>query len=120
MYIMDPTKEQLIASIKEWIDIDNNIRDVQKEMKEKRERKKELSKLLVDIMKDNEIDSFDIKGGSLIYKETKVRAPITKKNLTLILNKYFENSNKADEISNFILENREETIRESIQRKINN
>ena len=116
---METTKGELVKYIKEWIDIDNSVREVQKEMKEKRERKKQLSLLLVDIMKDNEIDSFDINGGSLMYKQNKIKAPITKKNLTNILNNYFKNSDKADEISNYILENRQELIRESIQRKIN-
>jgi len=113
------TKEDLVSYIKEWIDIDNESRRLSAEMKERRDRKKEISDKLVEIMKDNEIDSFDIKGGSLLHKQTRVKAPITKKNLLNILTTYFKNEDKADEVSKFILENREETVRDSIQRKIN-
>ena len=113
------SKEELVSYIKEWIEIDNQQRQIQNEMKEKRERKKMLSNALVDIMKTNEIDSFDIKGGSLLYKQTKVKAPITKKNLMNILTNYFKSEDKAGKLSEFILENREESIRESIHRKIN-
>ncbi len=113
------SKEDLVDYIKEWITIDNEVRDIQKVMREKKQRKKDLTNYLVDIMKANEIDSFDIKDGELSYKQTKSRAPITKKNLLTILTSYFKNNKKAEELSQFILDGREETIRETIHRSIN-
>ena len=78
---MATTKEDLINYIREWISLDNEIKECQKIAKDCRAKKKVVTDRLVDIMKTNEIDSFDIKGGSLLYKQTKVKAPITKKNL---------------------------------------
>ena len=116
---MATSKEELINTIKDWISMDNEIRIKQAEMKKIKDNKKDLSKILMEVMKTNEIDSFDIKDGALVYKQTKSKAPINKKTLGIILEKYFKDDAKATELSQYILDNREETVRESLTRKIN-
>ena len=74
----------------------------------------------MNIMKENEIDCIDIKDGQICYNQKSVKKPITKKYLLEILSKYFNgDSEKADHANDFILNNREEVIKESIVRKIN-
>ena len=68
---MAETKEQLVATIKEWIQTESEIKLLQKEIKMRRARKKELSEMLVSTMKDNEIDCFDINDGKIIYSQNK-------------------------------------------------
>ena len=63
------TKEELVTNIKEWIQIDNEIAMLQNEIKERRNKKKNLTQGLMNVMKTNEIDCFDINGGALIYKK---------------------------------------------------
>ena len=65
------TKDDLIFHIKEWIKIDNEIINLKSQVKEKNIKKKELTESLVNVMKSNSIDCFDINGGSLIYKQKK-------------------------------------------------
>lgn len=114
------TKEQLINNIKEWISIDNDIIKLKNEIKEKNNQKKILSVALVDVMKSNNIDNFDINDGSLIYKKNKTKKPITGKLLLATLQKYYKTEdNLAEEITKFIMDNREENIKEIIKRKIN-
>ena len=50
------TKEHLIKTIKEWVRLDNEIRKLQKEEKQRKTDKKNISNVLMDIMKKNEID----------------------------------------------------------------
>ena len=47
------TKEQLVHHIREWIEIDNGISGLQKQIKQMRENKKELTSSLVNVMKSN-------------------------------------------------------------------
>jgi hypothetical protein len=113
------TKEQLIKSIKEWVKIDNEIRALQKEAKKRMDEKKKISKNLIDVMKNNEIDCFDLKDGQIMYSKKNVKKPITKKSLLDILAKYCEGDTiKAGEINDFIMDNREEVVKENIVRKI--
>ena len=113
------TKEQLINKIKEWMMVENEIKDLRAEIRELNNRKKRMTNELMIVMKENEIDCFDIKGGSIIYKQNKVKKPINSKTLMNTLSIFFKNDHtKAEELTRYILENREEQIRETIKHKI--
>ena len=62
-------KEELVSNIKQWIILDEEIKNLQRQIKEKRNEKKENTETLVRIMRDNEIDCFELdsNGGKLIY-----------------------------------------------------
>jgi hypothetical protein len=88
-------------------------------MKDKNNKKKILSGNLLNVMKSNDIDCFDINGGAIVYKKTKVKKPINGKTLLKTLETYFKNDTPtAQELTKHILDNREEQIKESIRRKI--
>jgi len=113
------TKEELVTNIKEWIKIDTEIAQLQNEIKSRKNKKKQLSESLMQVMKKNEIDCFDINGGSLVYKKNTIKKPINAKTLVSTLKSYFETTPaKAEELTKFILDNREEQVKETIKRKI--
>ena len=114
-------KEELVNNIKQWISLDEDIKQLQKQIKEKRNEKKENTETLVRIMRENEIDCFDLdsKGNKLIYTKQKIKQSLSKKHLMTCLMQYFnEDAQKAKNISEFILKNRAEKIKENIRRKI--
>jgi hypothetical protein len=113
------TKEQLINNIKEWIKIDGEITKIRAELKEKNNKKKQLTTNLVDVMKNNQIDCFDINGGALMYKKSKVKKPINGKTLlTALKNYYKEQPQIAEDLTKHIMDSREEQTKEFIKRKI--
>ena len=113
-------KTELINNIKEWIKLDNEIVKMRKDMKEKNTKKNKLTETLVEIMKKNAIDCFDISGGSLVFKQTKIKQPINKKSLLSALQNYYKNEpEKADEIVEHVLNNRPEKVKETIRLKPN-
>lgn len=110
-------KDRVIETVKEWITVDNDIKKLQKEIREKRQDKKELSDMLVDVMKNNEIDEFDMNDSKIIYSKNKVKKSITKKHLLKAMSDIFkDNPDKANEITKFILDSREEKVNETIKR----
>jgi hypothetical protein len=111
------TKDQLVQHIKEWITIDEEIKSLQKEVKTRKEKQKDLTKELMDVMKTNEIDCFDLNDGKLVYTKSKTKQTINKKYLISTLIKCLEDPKDAEKVTEFILENREEKIRENIRRK---
>ena len=114
------TKEELISYIKEWMQIEKSMKALQKEIKTNRERKKKLTENLVTIMKNNDLECFDINNGKLLYTKNKVKSTINKPYLLEALSKYFENDPnvQVDEVSKFIMENRVEKIKENIRCKM--
>ena len=112
-------KEQLVSNIKEWIKMDTEIAQLKAEIKERTNKKKALTEGLVTTMKNNEIDCFDINGGALIYKKSKVKKPINGKMLLFALQNYYKNDPKiAEDLTQHILDSRKEQIKETIKRKI--
>jgi hypothetical protein len=112
------TKAQLVQYIKSWIEVDNSMRNLQKDMKTLKDNKKTLTDALVNVMKSNEIDVFDINDGKLVYAKTKVKAPINKTTLFAALMQHYKDEDAAKKLSEFILDSRQEKIKESIRRKI--
>jgi hypothetical protein len=114
-------KAELVQLIKDWITTDNEIRELNKQAKQRKDKLKKISENLINTMKENEIDEFNVKDGKIMYSKTSVKKPITKKNLMSILSKYYKGDiSQAVEVNNFILENREEVVKETIKRSIVN
>jgi hypothetical protein len=113
------TKEQLVYNIKEWIKMDSEIAQLKAEIKERNNKKKLLTESLVSVMKTNQIDCFDINDGALIYKKNKVKKPINGKTLLSALQNFYKNDVKiAEELTKYIMDSREEQIKETIKHKI--
>ena len=113
------TKEQLINHIKKWIKIEDNIKHLRSELKTKREELKNLTSELVEVMKQNDIECFDINEGKLLHSRRKVKQAISKKLLLKSLTDYLDDNQEVEKITNFILESRETKETDIIRRKIN-
>ena len=115
------TKEDLVRNIRGWMRTDEEIKVLQKELKDRRAKRKAFSDELVSIMKENEIDRFDMKEGRLIYTRNRVRAPISKKHLLECLAKYAEAHPAADlnpdEMGQFILDSRKVQTKEGARHR---
>lgn len=112
------TKEQLVNNIKDWIKMDSEILELKSQIKDKNNKKKLLTENLVSVMKTNKIDCFDINGGALVYKTSKIKKPINGKSLLAALQNYYKSDAKlAEEMAKHIMDSREEQIKETIKRK---
>jgi hypothetical protein len=113
------TKEHLINSIKDWVKIDNEIRNLQSEVNKRKTEKKKISTMLISVMRENQIDCFDINDGQIVYTKKNTKKPITKTSLFNILMEYCQgNTEKAKDMNDYIMENREDSVKELITRKI--
>jgi len=112
-------KEELISNIKEWIKSDNELTKLKAEVKEKKNKMNTLTTSLMNVMKTNSIDCFDINGGALIYKQKKTKRQISGKFLLSQLEEYYKDQPElAKEITKRVLDNRVEVVKEEIKRKI--
>lgn len=116
---MTDIQNRLIQNVREWVRIDNEIRKLQSEISTRRQEKKVLNTVLMDTMKSNNIDCFDLNDGQICYTKKNVKKPINNKILLDILTKYYKgDSVQASEINEYIKENRSEVTKENITRKI--
>jgi len=107
----------LIQKIKKWLDYESKIAILQKEIKELKKNRGLVSNELKIIMKSKDLDCIDVNNGKILYTTTQVKKGINKKYLSDVLNKYFNDDHRAEEICQFILENRESQLKENIKLK---
>lgn len=113
------TKDNLVQYVKAWISTDTDLKLLKKQTKDKMKKKTEITEVLVEIMKSNEIDCVDITGGKIMYTQNRVKSALNKKHLMDSLEKYFENNPnvQTEELSKFILDSRSIKTTESIRHK---
>lgn len=99
-------KQKLRESVKEYLNIDNEINTLQSAIKERKNKKEELTKFILEAMKDNEIQQMNINNEKLVYSVSQYKAPLNKNYLNNVLTNYFNNNDKALDVMNHILTNR--------------
>jgi hypothetical protein len=113
------TKEQLKDHLRQWVRVENEISTLSAEIKKRKLIHQQLSASLLSVMRQNEIDCFDIANGRIVYSKTKTRAPLNNGQLKSALTKYYkDDAEKANSLTEFLLASRVEKTRESIKMKI--
>jgi hypothetical protein len=112
-------KDQLKINVKMYLDMDDQIKALNKAIVERRKKKNELSEEILGTMKKFEIDNMNTKNGKLIYSTTKSTKPLNKNNLITGLNLYFQDEDKAKNVSKIVLNNREKVEKVKLRRTIN-
>jgi len=113
------TKEQLKDHLRQWVRVENEISTLTTEIKKRKLIHQQLSASLLRVMKQNEIDCFDIANGRIVYSKTKSRAPLNNGQLKTALTTYYKDDvDKANSLTEFLLASRVEKTRESIKMKI--
>ena len=112
-------KEQLKSNVKIYLEMDDQIKALNKAIIERRKKKNELSEEILVTMKKFEIDNMNTKNGKLIYSSTKSTKPLNKSNLISGLNLYFKDEDKATNVSKLVLDSREKVEKVKLRRTIN-
>lgn len=109
----------LAENIKRWLEFDTRIHDLQKQLRALKKSKKDAADDLTRLMKDREVESVNISNvGQIMYTKNTVKKGINKKYLNEILANYYKtNPAVAKEVCDYILENRESTVKENIRLK---
>jgi hypothetical protein len=112
-------KQKLFDVVKSWVVNDNQIRALNKKLKQLRAEKKQNNELMIQIMKQNDIDNFDLKDGQIRYKKEAKREPLTQKKLIEILSTHPQiGEDQAKHLNQFIYDRRKVTEKDVIVRKI--
>ena len=115
------TKEDLIQTVRQWVQIDNQIRQMNKMLKKLKEDKKSHNAHMIEIMKSYSIDNFELKDGQIQYKKYKSRETLTQKKLLEILSKHPQlQQEQAQLLNEFVFDNRKIIEKDVVVRKVIN
>ena len=102
-----------------WINIDNNIREHRKAVKELNQQKKEFEESIITYLTQVNEDSIQIKDGILKKSVTKSKESLKKENIQTALIEITGDANKATMLTEHILKSRKETEKISLRRTVN-
>ena len=110
---------RLVESVKNWLQIDTEIKQLQTEIRKRRKMKKEMTDSLVQIMKSQDIEIMNAGESQLIRTEKKTKSALSKKHLITSLLQFFkEDKETVAQLSTFIMNSRPEKTIENIRRKV--
>jgi hypothetical protein len=112
-------QEQLKTDVKEYMELDDQIKSLNKAVAQRRKTKSKLADSILNTMKKFEIENMNTKNGRLIYSVKKSFKGLNKKNLLTGLNIYFKDEDKAKDATTAVLSNREVIEKVSLKRSNN-
>jgi hypothetical protein len=114
----DEFKIKLKGAVKEYLDLDNQIITLQKAIRERKKKKEQLSKVILGTMQNNEIQEMNLKEDKLVYCVSQHQSPMNKDYLNNVLNNYFNNEQKAQDVLTHIYENRQRVEKVRLKRVV--
>lgn len=112
-------KEHLVENVKNWLQIDTEIKKLQQEIRKRRSLKKDMTDTLVQIMKSQDIEIMNAGESQLIRTERKTKSALSKKHLiNSLLNFFKEDKETVAQLTTFIMNTRPEKTVENIRRKV--
>ena len=107
----------LTHAIVEWRRLTEEVADYNQRVRERRKKLKALEEVIVRVMKTNNIGALDMRssGGRVMFKKTKRQESLGGKNLQKHLTGYFKSEQRANEVIQYINENRSSTVHESLK-----
>jgi len=107
----------LTHAIVEWRRLTEEVGDYNQRVRERRKKLKALEEVIVRVMKTNNIGALDMRssGGRVMFKKTKRQESMGGKNLQKHLTGYFKSEQRANEVIQYINENRSSTVHESLK-----
>lgn len=105
-------------SIKQWVGLDNKIRDLSSEVKELRIKKSSISDNINSYVNDNGLNKavINISDGKLKFHNVKTQQPLTLKFIKDCLSNCITNEDDVEKIMNYMKSQRETKITEEIKR----
>ena len=112
---MTTEQQSTVQLVRDWVKQDNELKQLQKEVKIRKKQKLILSNTLIDIMKDTNTGCYELKNGVLMYTVKNVKKPMTQKMMMNVLQQYYGGDiMKATHLNEYILSHREEVVQEKL------
>ena len=102
---------EIQSSVKQWVELDNKIKELSEKIKEIREQKKHHEENIIEFMSENTTNNttpiIKISDGRLKFVETKQTAPLTLKFVEQCLSEKIANVNTVEQLMTHIKSKRE-------------
>jgi Family of unknown function (DUF5760) len=100
----DMAFDEFRTNVRTWLSIDNEIKGLEAQVREKKRSKTQLTEKLLDFMGRYNVEDLNTRDGRLRYKVSSVLAPLSQKKIKERLVTFLESKFKDDDNSNSIID----------------
>jgi hypothetical protein len=109
--------QELMNNVRDWLLEDNEIMQLDAELKEKKKKRKIFANLIIKTMEESLVDSLNIKGGKINYKKKEIKKQLNNNHLLYLLQEYFKNTpEEANNLYDYLQNNKEIKVEEKLTR----
>jgi hypothetical protein len=111
-------KNEFSANVREYIVLEEQVARLNKAVRERRTKLKEISNSIMKTMEQNDINHINIKNGVLVHNSKETFKGLNKKSLQNGLTIYFnENKEQAEEATSTVMNSREKVVKKTLKYK---
>lgn len=107
------------ANVKEWLTLDDDLITLQKAIKDRKNKKNELTPKVLDYMNRFQINDLNTINGKIKFTKSLCTKPLNKQFLISRLGDFFKDFAKGEKAASFILDNRDKEEKFKLRRVVN-
>jgi hypothetical protein len=111
--------QQLQITVKDWLNLDDEIRTLQAAIRNRKKQKKEIGVSIINFMDQNKVPHFNLSDGKLIFSQSKHKQPINAKYIVDTLQNHPEfnqNPQKITSLLTFLQNSRKKVVTNRLKR----
>lgn len=94
--------KQLQTTVKDWLNLDDEIRTLQAAIRNRKKQKKEIGVSIINFMDQNKVPHFNLSDGKLIFSQSKHKQPINAKYIVDTLQNHPDFAKQPQKITNLL------------------
>ena len=94
--------QQLQTTVKDWLNLDDEIRTLQAAIRNRKKQKKEIGVAIINFMDQNKVPHFNLSDGKLIFSQSKHKQPINAKYIVNTLQNHPDFTQQPQKITNLL------------------
>jgi hypothetical protein len=106
-------------NVKEWLTLDDDLITLQKAIKDRKNKKNELTPKVLNYMNRFQINDLNTINGKIKFTKSLCTKPLNKQFLISRLGDFFKDFTKGEKAASFILDNRDKEEKFKLRRVIN-
>ena len=111
-------KNEFSANVREYIMLEEQVSRLNKAVRERRAKLKEISTSIMKTMENNDINHINIKNGILVHNSKETFKGLNKKSLHNGLTIYFDdNQEKAGDVTEIVMNSRDKIVKNTLKFK---
>jgi len=112
----DKVTEEFVEVVKNWVKLDDEIRDYNDKVKELKNERKEYEEYILEYMDKINENVINITGGKIRRNKSQTKTPLKEESIKTAIYEITKDNTKSEQMTKYIMENRPSVERVNLKR----